>query len=383
MNHLTHEKFKELATAHNPHCISIYIPTHRSGMEVNEKIDQINLKNQVQDVANELQNWQLHSRDIEKLLGPVKELLDDSSFWNGQSEGLAIFLSPDSFDYFTLPVTFAELTYVSDHFYVLPLVSYLNDTGKFFLLSLSLSGAEFYEGLPHHLNKIDVEELLPEQMEDVIGYDFKEKHLQFRTGQTGNNNSLIHGQGKGEDEDKIEIEKFFRAINDGLMKIVTNRQRPMVIAGVDYLIPIYKSVNGYKHLSDKFIPGNPEHVDPNELHSKTKALLADHFDEDRSKNLEVFEQALSKAAASYREDDVIKEAYNKRIDTLFVKKNELMWGIFDMENYTVKQRDESRYKSCLLNFAAVHTFLNGGTVYILDENEMPEPSSRLNAVYRY
>jgi hypothetical protein len=383
MNHITHEKFNELAAINMPHCISIYIPTHRAGKEVNDRIDQINLKNQLQEVANELQGWQIHSRDIETLLRPAKELLDNSSFWSQQSEGLAIFIAPDFFEYFTLPVEFNEITYVSDHFYVLPLVSYLNDDGKFFLLSLSLSGAEFYEGLPHQINKLEVEELLPQQLEEVVGYDFKEKSLQFRTGHTGNNQSLVHGQGRGKDEEKIEYEKFFRAINEGLMKILNNRRRPMVIAAVDYLVPIYKSVNGYKHLSDKFIPGNPEHVDTNKLHAQARELLIDEFDQDRKKNLEAFEQALSNGTASYKEEEVIKEAYGKRIDTLFVKKNELMWGVFDLENYTVKPRDDSRYKSCLLNFAVAHTILNNGNVYLLNENEMPEPSSRINAVYRY
>jgi len=36
-----------------------------------------------------------------------------------------------------------------------------------------------------------------------------------------------------------------------------------------------------------------------------------------------------------------------------------------------------------MNVAALKTFLNAGEVYLLDKKEMPNPNSRINALYRY
>lgn len=384
MKELTIEKFKELATVHKPHCISIFISTHRAGQEVNEKIDQINLKNQIRKVTKELESWQLDSRDIEDLLRPIKAMVEDTGFWNNQSDGLAIFRSPDTMEYYTLPVPFVEMVYVSDHFYVKPLVSYINDESKFYVLALSLSGATFYEGYAHQINKVEIEDLLPGQLEDTVGYDYKEKSLQMRSGQTGFDRNMYHGHGKGNEEAKMEIEKFFRAINDGLMKILNGHKRPLVIAAVDYLVPIYRSVNDYQHLFEGFIPGNPEHEDPILLHEKAKHLLEGFFGKERKKKLSNFEQALSQKRASWKEEEIIPAAVSKQVDTLFVKNGEMMFGVYDPESNTIKPRDEkTRYKSCLLNFAVVHTILNNGNVYLLEPEELPEPNSKLNAVFRF
>ena len=36
-----------------------------------------------------------------------------------------------------------------------------------------------------------------------------------------------------------------------------------------------------------------------------------------------------------------------------------------------------------MNLAAIKTFLNGGKVYLLDKQDMPNKHSKINALYRY
>ncbi len=384
MNYFSENKFKELALVNAPNCISIFIPTHRAGQEVNQKIDQINLKNQLQEVARELESWKLGNREIEHLLEPINGLVNDTGFWNEQSDGLVIFRNKDQFEYYTLPVHFQEYTYISDHYYLKPTVPYLNDDGKYYLLALSLSEVRFYEGFPHQIDEVELDDLLPENLQDVVGYDFKEKHLQVRTGQSSTNQGIYHGYGKGNEEEKTEIQKYFRAINNGLMKYIKNRKRPLVLAAVDYLVPLYRGVNEYKNLYGEFVSGNPEHEDPVFLHEKTRELLGEYFDKERKEDIAAFEQALYHGKASFKEEKIIPAAYNQRIDTLFIKNDGEMWGVYDKANNTIKPREiQPDYKACLLNFAANHTLLNNGKVYLLEPDQLPEPSSRLNAIFRF
>jgi hypothetical protein len=384
MNHISIEKFKELARINKPHCISIFTPTHRAGQEVNEMIDQKNLKNQLKEVREELYTYQLDKRETDKLLQPIEDLADDNGFWKLQSDGLAVFRNYDEFLYFTIPVYFDAFTYVNNHFYLKPLLPYINDDDTFFLLALSLNGARLFEGFPYRIDELSVEDIFPGEPEEVLGYDFKEKNLQFRTGQARNSQTLFHGHGKGKEDAKLEILKYFRAIHEGVNQIMEDKDIPLVLAAVDYLIPLYREVNSYKHLFQDFISGNPEHEDPVLLHEKARELLKEYFNRKRAEKVSTFEKALSDGKASFKEEDIIPAAINQQIDTLFIRNLEVLWGIYDKNTNKIITRDKKNgQNACLLNMAAVHTILNKGSAYLMDADKMPEPSTKLNAIFRF
>lgn len=377
-------KFKSLAQVNEPHCISIFIPTHRAGEEVNKKIDEKNLKNQVKEVRHKLESWQLPNNEIDELLKPVEDLISDTRFWKYQSDGLAIFRNHNRFEYFTLPVYFEEFNYLSDHFYLKPVIPYLNQDERFYLLALSLHEVKFYEGFAHRIDELEVEGLLPERLEKVIGYDYKQKYLQFRSGQTGADQTMFHGHGEGKDDNRAEILKFFRAVNDGIHEILRAEKVPLILATVDYLHPIYKEANTYKYLHDKFIAGNPEHEDPVLLHEKALKLLEGVFGKQKRETTDKFEKALSDNLASYKVNEIVPAAINQRVDTLFVRNLEEVWGMFDRENNTVIIEDfKTKHNAGLMNMAAVHTILNNGNVYLMDEDEIPENTGEMNALFRY
>ncbi|MFP4470673.1 MAG: hypothetical protein ACLFPE_08315 [Bacteroidales bacterium] len=385
MKSISREKFKNLAQVHEPQCISIFIPTHRVGREVNDGLDALNLKNQVKNVRQILEGMHLHNREIDSLMKPIEELVDDSSIWNHMSDGLAIFRNANHFKYYTLPVFFDEFVYVADHFYLKPLVPYLNDDMRFYLLSLSLNGAKLYEGFPHQIEEISMEDLLPENLKDTVGFDYEQKSLQFRMGQSAFGHTMYHGQGAGsEEEQKEEIMKYLRAVNDGMIKMLHDQKAPLIVAGVEYIVAMYKEANTYHFLKDEFIAGNPEQESPVLLHQKAKELLKDHFNSTRKEKLAAFEKALSDKRASYKEEEIIPAAVNQRVDTLFVKNREEMYGTFDREkNDITEDNEKTEYNAGLLNMAVIHTILNGGEVFLLEADEMPEPESKLNALFRF
>jgi hypothetical protein len=385
MEIITNEKLKELAQINEPYCISIFITTNRAGQEVNQNMDQKNLKNKIKEVKHKLESYSLKEREIDKLLEPLMGLLSDSGFWKYQSDGLAIFRNQNIFEYYTLPVHFDTYSYIADHFYTLPLMPYINDDVKYFLLALSIGNVKFYEGFPHQINEVVMDDLLPGKLQEVVGFDFEEKHFQFRTGNDGRGGANFHGHGSTSDEEKkMEITKYFNAVNEGLMKYLNGKKAPLLLATVDYLAPIYNEVNDYKYLQKDFIAGNPEYEEPVYLHERARELLEGQNDKVRKEKLKAFEYELSNHKASYDEEEIIQAAIDKRIDTLFVNKSEEVWGIYDKENYKILIRDkEDAQSSSLLNLAATHTILNSGKVYLAGPDSMPEPESKLNAIFRY
>ncbi len=378
------KRFKELAEFHNPHCLSIFIPAHRAGQEVKEGVDEKMFKNQLKKAKSELKNYQLTDNEIDIFLEPAYGLLENPEFWKHQSDGLAVFIGIDFFGYYEVPVHFEEHIYVADHFYLKPLVPLFNSGDEFYILSLSLHDIRFYQAFPYKIIELVVEDLLPESLEEAVGFDYKQKYLQFREGQSGSEKTMFHGHGEGKDEKKEEVLKFFRAVDKGIMKILHDKQAPLVIAAVDYLVPIYKEASNYRYICDEYIKGNPEHKDIIMLHEEAMDLLKEHFEKNKVEKIDSFEQALSNRKASFKEEVIIPAAINGRVDTLFIKNKASLWGTFEKKTNSIHTEEEKiPHNADLLNVAAIETILQGGAVYLLEEDEMPEPANKANAILRY
>ena len=97
------EQFLELARKEDDNLITVCIPTHSHGQEVNEKQDSLALKSALKALSNQLAKKGKNKNDIEKITRPVRDLIDDSSFWRHQRKGLAIFASENFFEKYTLP----------------------------------------------------------------------------------------------------------------------------------------------------------------------------------------------------------------------------------------------------------------------------------------
>ncbi|MCF8234034.1 MAG: hypothetical protein K9G67_01285 [Bacteroidales bacterium] len=383
MDQLNKEKFERMAAAEHPHCLSIFIPTHKYGMEVNERKDNINLKNQIKEAGEQLENWELKPREIDDFLKPLQNLLEDTGFWNNQQNGLALFRSKDHFEYIRSPHTLNEFVYISNHFYLKPLVPLLNTDFKFYILKIDLQDVHLYECTPGSIEKVDLGEDIPRNLKDVVGHDFEQKYLQFREGQTGFDKTMFHGHGEGKDDKKDEVVKFLRAVNDGVMNELHDKKETLLIASVDYIASYFNQISDYKNIHQEIInTRKQQHL--SEVHQMGQQLLEDEFNKHKREQKAAFEQALSNNNASYQTDQIVPAAINGRIDTLFLNENEVIWGNYFRSTNSVKT-DEKQTKNNaeLTNLAAIQTVLNGGRSYIMKEDEMPESSTPMNAILRF
>jgi hypothetical protein len=296
-----------------------------------------------------------------------------------------VYTNGKEFHTFTLPVHFRQQTYVRDHYYMLPVIPYFNDEGIFYLLSVSMQHVKLYECSKHFIEEIVVDDLTPGRLEDVVGYDFEQKSLQNRTGQGGSKGAMFHGQGSGKDDKGIEREKFFRAVDEGVMQVLKDQKAPLVLACVEEYYPVYRKVTAYSGLIEEHISGNPDEMDPLELHEEGWLLVEDHFRKARDEKKHALRDASAGSKASSDIRVIIPAAVDRRIDTLFIEEEKDLFGVYDMENRTVELAapGDRSYQASLYNLAAVHTLLNGGEVFISEAEEMPLEGTELNALLRY
>ncbi len=386
MNFFNKSIFKDLAAVHEPHCVSIYIPTHRAGGPEGIKKDKIRLKNQLKEAVQKLEIYELSKPQVEEYLRPVRDLLENEYIWSHMSDGLMIFLYGENMDYYQVPVDFSEQCHVESSLYLLPAIPLLTDSARHFIMALSLNEVRLFQATRHSISRVDVSELVPEGMTESVGEDYEQASLQFRSGQGESQDAAIyHGQGAGEmPEKKKEVAKYFQDVDKGIMKILHDEKAPLVIACVDYLFPIYQDNNSYDYLENEFVKGNHDETNPEKLREAAWELIGDRFDKDRETEISKFEKQLSAAAASFNEQEVIPAGIIGQAETLFVRKGTEVWGRYDKETHKIDIDSMPRTGNAeLVNKAAIETVKHGGKVLHLESDEMPEEMGEVAATYRY
>ena len=135
---------QRLALGRHGPCVSVFLPTHRAGREV-EQVP-IRLKNLLRQATEALEADGVKAPTIKSLLAPLRRLLDDRLFWQYQSDGLALFSRPGWWRSFRVPLDLPELAVVDDRFHVTPLLPLLAGDGHFFVLALSQNQIGLLEG---------------------------------------------------------------------------------------------------------------------------------------------------------------------------------------------------------------------------------------------
>ncbi len=376
------KNLKKLAEFQSIECISIYIPTSRTGLEVDEKQGQLNLKNALKNIRHNLStNYKRTDNEIEAYLKPVESLLEDVHFWRNQSDGLAIFLHKKGMEYYSLPLKFEFKTYISNHFYLLPLFPFFNGDGLFYLLKLSQDNVSLFEANRHTLTSIFIKDLVPE---DVAIPD-KDKSLQGKVVNSGRNESVIfHGHGAGKDDPYKQVKKFFNEVDKGVTTLINEGGEPLVLACQDHYFPLYKDTCTYFNLYPDFVNGNPEAEDDADLHEKAWGLVADTFQEQKKTKIEQLQDLQNSDQVRTELERIIPEAVEGRVDTLFINESVELYGFYDIEKrQVVVEEAQSVANAELINLAAIKTFLQGGKIYIANSDDMPLEGFEMNALLRY
>ncbi|MBW4678646.1 MAG: hypothetical protein KME19_00840 [Microcoleus vaginatus WJT46-NPBG5] len=389
MTLLSVEELKNLVEQPTGVSVSIYMPIYRVGPEIQQ--NPVRFKNLVREAENKLEEYGFEKTEIRKVLESALQEIDEATFWENQNNGLAIFIGPDFFHYYRSPLSFAELVVVADNFHLKPLMPLLTSDGLFYLLALSQQEVRLLECTRYGAREVEVENL-PKSMDDALQYDPTAKDGQYRlsTSKGGTNNSFqhagsFHGQGSP-DQDKIQqdILQYFHIVDHALHEFLRNKKAPLVLAGVEYLFPIYREANTYPHLVAEGITGNPEHLKPEELHEQALPIVEPVFLQAQQEAMERYQEL---AAITEKTSTDVKEAvpaaYYGRVEELFVAVGVQQWGTFNPDTNTIEIHQEAEVgDDDLLNSAAIQTILNGGTVYAVEPEKVPAEAP-LAAVFRY
>src|SRR5690606_2492766 len=103
----------------------------------------------------------------------------------------------------------------------------------------------------------------------------------------------------------------------------------LLLAGVEYLLPIYKSVTDYGNIWNDVITGNQENEETNALYEKARKVMEPCFCQRTKKALETCGNQSATALTSDLPEEIIPAAHYGRISHLFLIKETHIWGTFN------------------------------------------------------
>lgn len=348
------------------------------------------LRNAIREAVNRLLLKDVSAAQAEALLEPIRALLEDVQFWLHPSDGLAVFRSAKMFRAYHLPCSCKEQVVVTSHFYLKPLLPFVTNDGHFYILALSQNAIRLFESTRYSVSEVQLPEAVPHSLAETMRYKKPENELEYHSsssgaliGKGGRRATIFHGQGVGTDDEKANILRYFQQVNRGLHAILRDEQAPLVLACVDYLVPIYRDANTYPHLLEQGVPGNPDRESAESLHTRAWAIVEPYFMQSRDEATACYRAYAGTERASNDIRVIIPAAYDGRIESLFIAIDQEQWGTFHPETNTLHLHKGARFNDDdLLDMTATQTLLHRGSVYAVGQADVPGDGF-LAAVFRY
>ena len=384
MDQLSKEELRELSSPCGQHCISLYMPTNRAPVEGRQ--DLIRFKNLAREVEERLIRGGLRLPEVKEYLVPLLKLTGDLGFWQYRGDGLALFYSRDKLRHFRLPMRFEELAVVANRFHLKPLIPLFTEDAGFYILALSQNEIRLIQGNRYSAWEVELKDV-PASLTEALRYDEPERQFQFHSktsaGAGGRRHAVFFAHGVGLDDSKDDIRRYLQQIDKGIKEVLRQNRVPLMLAGVDYLASIYREVNSYSNLLGEGIIGNPELLSPEELHTRAWNLIKPRFRKAREDVLSQYMQLAGTGRTSQEIAEIVPATAKGRVEKLMVALGVQVWGSFSPDRGTVELHGEPAAGSVdLLDLAAIQALKNGGLVYTVEPESLPD-NARIIALFRY
>ena len=365
------EVLPELMSHRSEQSVSIYMPMDLDAVAAQK--NPIRLKNLLKEAADLIESSARPSP-----LTVLEEQIARPDFWTERTPGLAMFHSPALTRVLRLSLAPEPLVVVADRFHVKPLIALLSEASRFHVLALSQASTRLLEVDRDALRRIGTTEI-PASLHATMPADPGETQLQFHSG--GRRTALYHGHGAGEHRRAEDVRRFLTAVDTGLANV---RGSPLVLAGVSELTAAFRSLSSHPQIAGETIEGNVDALSDQELRVRAYPLAEPELRRAGSRALERFESLLGSDLTTIRIEEIVRAATAGRVDALFITKGEQLWGTYEAASVSIRlEETQTACNEDLLDLAAIGTFESGGSVFLLEADQMPIEGAVAAAILRY
>ncbi|WP_405227867.1 baeRF7 domain-containing protein [Lentisalinibacter sediminis] len=355
-----------------PH-VTVVVPS--TSLPSERQTNEIRLKNAIAEADAQLRTLGLDDRRRAAVLGPLIEARDGGTFWPEEplDGGLAAYTKGSGLNRIALPQRPRELTVVGWRFHLKPVLEAQGLTGPFSLLAISQNDVRLFagdHGDHRGLRPLDLAGRAPRSLEESAGHDLTEPNLQHHAGHRGSAEAIYHSHGGGKDDVTPELKRFLREVDRAVQDLLPARESPLVLAGVESLLALYRQVSDLPGILEDELHGNVEHLSTAELHERARELVERRHMQDDREAAAVLADAVGSGSATDSTDEALLAALEGRVSEIVVAGDREDWGYVDEGAHEVRHRDELPRED-LLDRAAVETWLHGGRVRVLPAEDLP------------
>jgi hypothetical protein len=370
---VTPNGLKLLAGARSP-CITMIIQVPNP-LEVSTR-----LKNAIRTVKKELENTKTES--VDTLLEPLRELAATAETVGLWSKQMIVFRSPDVFRYFLLHGPVQEMQVVQERFQVRPLLSALTREQRFHLLGLSRRHIRLFHCTQHRVEEVNIHRVVPQNLRVWLNTRKPDHVLDNRANagpSVGTMKGVVFGTNTDREREDEYLAHFFKEVDKGINSLLRGDTAPLLLAGIEDEVTIYRRVSTHPRLLDKYVHGSPDALNDGELRRRAMGVVMGLCSEPLQKALADFEKQRDRGRVSLEPLHVIKSAWEGRVADLFMSETAEVTGKWNDEAHGV---ESGRFGEDLLNAAALQTVLHGGRAFMLEVKDMPVPHD-VAAVLRF
>lgn len=377
------ELLRELLLADDGLCLSIILPTVRATRDTDQ--NRIAFKSALKEARHEISTEQ--SDALEEVFNELAKLDSDSDFWANQMESLVVYASAQRRHVLRMPRTLRPFVGVADSFHLKPLIRVLQTSDRFQLLAITQKSVRLYDGDRDGLTPVSLHDDVPRDLVDALGGELDDFHLTVASynGVRGPG-AMHHGHHDKSDEQDIDLERYFRAIDKAIWEHHSRRAGvPLILAAVDAYHTPFRKVSKNQHLLEQGVKLNPDSVDVDEkrLLQEVRAITEPMRHEKVRQALEDFGTAQAKGQGSSDLREVVKAATQGRVARLLVDGDKRIGGKIDADTGDFREADVSAGDvDDVLDDLAEHVLRNGGDVMILP-GDVHSQKSGVAAIYRY
>jgi hypothetical protein len=307
--------------------------------------------------------------DDRSLTDPIEELAASAYTDQVWANTLLLFRSHELFRYYWLRGARQEMAIVNQRFHLRQLLSVLTSAQSFYLLALNRKKVQLLHCTPHAAEEIDLRGVAAVNLDEWLNISEPDHTLDNRSTagpSLGSMKGVLFGIGRENGDD--DLRHFWKQVDRGVGSILRGRDTPLVLAGVDYEVAIYRLMNTYPHLLEQAVHGAPDGIMDKELQERAWQIAGSAAPQPFRKAMEEagVHRELGTMATDARQ--VVKAAFEGRVADLFFSDTAERRGSWDEANFEprIGTGDDD-----LLNAAAVETIRHGGRAFELNAAAMP------------
>lgn len=377
----TARDLKTILAAEGP-CLSVYIPLSTAPPNQGAKANALEWKETLRTLEPKLQQYGAAGR----------ELCESIRDWEGlvqgqppQGRSVAVLRSPDVFCVTWIEEPVKSRAELGPHFYIRPLLPELTRDKAFYILALSQKNVRLLRCTSRTSEEVSFPQHVATSFEAYMN-SAKPDHVTDNRATAGPGAGSSKGvmfTTSSEREDKDEyLAHFYRQVDRGAEETLRGKPEPVVLAGVEYELALYRSLHSNLRLAHECVQGAPNSLKSGEMHARALDAMLRCHEKKVDEALAQYNHKVG-AGASNRLKDVVTAAHDGRVLTLLVSDSLERAGAFDASTHTVKGRETGGSEDeDLVNDAAVQTILHAGQVFVVPNGKMPN-GTPLAAIFRF